>query len=74
MWHARERREKCARFWWENLTERDHSEDPDGRMGLELILGRFPGGVECIQLAQDRDQWWAVVKTVMNLQVLLPGR
>jgi hypothetical protein len=30
------------------------------------------GSVECIQLAQDRDQWWAVVNTVMNLQVLAP--
>jgi hypothetical protein len=26
-------------------------------------------GVDWIHLAQDRDQWWAVVKTVMNLQV-----
>jgi hypothetical protein len=26
-------------------------------------------GANWIQLAQDRDQWWACVKTVMNLQV-----
>jgi hypothetical protein len=25
------------------------------------------GGVDWINLAQDRDRWWAVVKTVMNL-------
>jgi hypothetical protein len=25
--------------------------------------------VDSIHLAQDRDQWWAVVKTVMNLRV-----
>jgi hypothetical protein len=30
------------------------------------------GGVDCIQLAQDRDRWWAVVSTVMNLSVLAP--
>jgi hypothetical protein len=30
------------------------------------------GSVECIQLAQDRDQWRALVDTVMNLQVLAP--
>jgi hypothetical protein len=30
------------------------------------------GGVERIQLAQDRDQWRALVNTVMNLQVLAP--
>jgi hypothetical protein len=28
------------------------------------------GSVDWIQLAQDRDRWWAVVKTVMNLRVL----
>jgi hypothetical protein len=33
-------------------------------------LGR--GSVDWIQLAQDRDQWLAVVNTVMNLRVLAP--
>jgi hypothetical protein len=28
------------------------------------------GCVEWIQMAQDRDQWQAVVNTVMNLRVL----
>jgi hypothetical protein len=27
------------------------------------------GGVDWIDLAQDRDRWWAVVYTVMNLWV-----
>jgi hypothetical protein len=30
------------------------------------------GGVDWIQLAQDRDLWWAVVSAVMNLWVLAP--
>jgi hypothetical protein len=30
------------------------------------------GSVDWIQLAQDRDWWWALVNTVMNLQVLAP--
>jgi len=27
------------------------------------------GGMDQIDLAQDRDRWWALVNTVMNLQV-----
>ena len=27
------------------------------------------GDVEWIDLAQDTDRWWALVSTVMNLQV-----
>jgi hypothetical protein len=30
------------------------------------------GSVDWIQLAQDRDQWWALVNMVMNFQVLAP--
>jgi hypothetical protein len=30
------------------------------------------GSVDWIQLAQDRDWWWALVNTVMNLWVLMP--
>jgi hypothetical protein len=30
------------------------------------------GGVEWIKLAQDSDQWWALVNAVMNLCVLMP--
>ena len=28
------------------------------------------GGMGWIDLAQDRNRWWALVNTVMNLQVL----
>jgi hypothetical protein len=28
------------------------------------------GDMDCIDVTKDRDQWWAVVRTVMKLQVL----
>jgi hypothetical protein len=62
----------CKSFWWESPKERDHSKDRgvDGRMGLEWTLGRLAGGVEWVQLAQDRGRWRAVANAVMNLRVL----
>jgi hypothetical protein len=72
MWHAWEK-EKCTRFWWESLKERDHFEDQDvdGKTGSEWMLGRLAGG-KWIQLAQDRGRCWVVVNAVMHLQVLVP--
>jgi hypothetical protein len=74
MWHAWEREENCARFWWETLREGDHLDDRgvDEIMRLGCNLGRLVGGVEWIHLAQDRDRWRAVVNAVMNPRVLTP--
>jgi hypothetical protein len=66
---------KVYRVWWESPKERDHLENQGvvGRMGSEWILRRLPGGgVDWIQLAQDRGRWRALVNTVMKLLVLLP--
>jgi hypothetical protein len=41
----------------------------DGKIILEWILKRGWEGVTWIHLAQDRDQWRAVVNTVMNCGV-----
>jgi hypothetical protein len=57
------------------VQERDHLEHQGvgGEDGIRMDLGEIGlGGVDWIQLAQDRDRWWAVVSAVMNLQVLVP--
>jgi hypothetical protein len=41
----------------------------DGRIILKWIFERLGGGINWIDLAQDRDRWRAVVYTVMNLRV-----
>jgi hypothetical protein len=41
-------------------------------MGSEWILERLAGVEKCIQLAQDRDLWQALVNMVMNLLILAP--
>jgi hypothetical protein len=58
-------------FWLENLKGRDHSEDLgiDGSVILEWILGKCGGKENWVHMDQVRDQWWAVVNTVMKLQV-----
>ena len=42
---------------WEDNIKMDHQE-----VGY--------GGMDCIELAQDRDRWRGLVKAVMNLRVL----
>jgi len=56
-------------FWWGNLRNRDHLEDPDidGRIILRLIFSKWAGGVDWNDLALDRDRWRALVNAVMNL-------
>jgi hypothetical protein len=41
--------------------------------GIRMDLGEIGwGGMEWIHLAQDRDQWRALMNVVTNLQVLTP--
>jgi hypothetical protein len=47
----------------------DHLDHQDGTIILEGILGKQWEGVDWIHLAQDRDQWWAVVNVVINLHI-----
>jgi len=52
------------------MRERDHLGEPgvDGRI-LRWIFRKWDGGMDWIELAQDRDRWRALVSTVMNLRV-----
>ena len=61
-------------FWWENLRERDHLEEPDigGRIILKWICKKWDRGkgMDLIDLAQNRDRWQIFVNPVMCLWVL----
>ena len=58
-------------FWWENLRERDHLEDPglDGRIILRWVFKKWDSGHGLDYLAQDRGRWWSFVNAVMSLRV-----
>jgi hypothetical protein len=63
----------CLRFWWRSLIERDGLEFLGLDGSLKVIVGFNVvglGGVEYICLTQDKEMWWAVVNTAMNLLVV----
>jgi len=51
--------------------ERDHLEDPDtgGRTLLKCTFKYWDEGMNFIDLAQNRDKLWELVKAVLNLRV-----
>jgi hypothetical protein len=59
-------------FWWGNLREGEHLEDPgvDVRIILRWIFRKGDGGGrDWFDLTHDRDRWRAPVNAVMNLRV-----
>jgi hypothetical protein len=57
-------------FWWGHLRERDHLGDPGVEDNIKMDLQEVGCGVmDWIELAQDRDRWWALVNAVLNLGV-----
>jgi hypothetical protein len=58
--------------WWKCQKERDHWEDQDvgGWAIIKWILREIGwDGMKWIDLAEDRDQWRALVNMVTNLWV-----
>jgi hypothetical protein len=61
-----------TKFWSENFKERDYAEDPrhrwedNIRMDLMEIVWE---SMDRLHLAQDKDQWRALVNTIMNFRV-----
>jgi hypothetical protein len=58
-------------FWWETQKKEDHKED---RRRWEDNIKMGPrkmgwGGIDWIDLAQDGDQWRALVIAIMNVWV-----
>ena len=54
------------------MRERNHFQDPgiDGRDNVKMDLQEVGyGGVDWIELVEDRDRWRALVNVVMNLWV-----
>jgi hypothetical protein len=58
------------------LVEKPEGKRPLGRPrskwedGIRMDLRQIGlGSVDWIRMAQDRDQWWAVVSAVMNLRI-----
>ena len=58
-------------FWWGNLSEREQLEDlgVKGRIILNMVFKKQNGGMECTDLALERETWCALMKAVMNLRV-----
>jgi hypothetical protein len=65
-----ERRSAC-RILVGRSEGRNHLGDPgvDGRIILKWMFKTWVGGMDWIELAQDRDRWWAFVNAVMNVRV-----
>jgi hypothetical protein len=62
----------CIGCWWVNQRERDYWGDQDvgGRIILRWIFRKWEGGCgDWMELAQDKDRWWALLSKVMNFWV-----
>jgi hypothetical protein len=72
MWHTWEKQEIHTKFWLEKPEENralgKYRCSWEGGIKMDLREIGWEG-VDLMQLAEDREQWQALVNTVMNLQV-----
>ena len=63
-------REVYIGFWWGNLRERNHLEDPDVDGNIVMAFQEVGWrGMDWMKLAQDTERWRALVNAVMNFRV-----
>jgi hypothetical protein len=62
------KREVHTGFWCGDLRKGDHLGDlsAGGRIILNRIFKKWDGGMDWIELAQDRDRWQALLNAVMK--------
>jgi len=64
------REELHTELWWGNLRERDQARRRwEDNIKVDLLEVRC-GGMDWIELAQDRERWRALVNAVVNLRFL----
>jgi hypothetical protein len=65
-----------TKFWSENLKDKRPLGRPRRRWedNIRMDLKEIWEGVDWLHLAQDLEQWRALVNTVMNLRVPLKAR
>jgi hypothetical protein len=58
-------------FWWGDLRERGHVEDPGvcGSVTLRLVFVKEDGDGDWYDLAQDRAWCLALVNSITNLRI-----
>jgi hypothetical protein len=72
--HAACMGERKGAYWvlkGKNLMLGDHLKNPgvDGRIILKWLFEKWNGGMDWIDLVQDRNRWQALVYAVMNLEI-----
>jgi hypothetical protein len=62
--------EACIEFCWETLEKQTSWGRRRWEDNIKMDLQEVGcGGVDWIELTQDRDRWWTLVNAVMNLRV-----